>query len=221
MLFEKLLIYEDRASVSAAMNMAIDEALLEHCTTTPALRFYGWRGPSLSFGYFGKFSDIARETKDRELVRRWTGGGSVLHGLDLTYSLITPVSNPASGRGPPLIYAAIHRAIRQALWAEGRETELATAARPKISDACFANPVRHDLIFRGRKIAGAAQRRTRSGFLHQGSIQLLDLSQAFQDRFGSALAKKVEYEQIPPPVVERGAELTVKKYGTEAWLRRC
>ena len=122
MLFEQLLIYEDRAPVSAAMNMAIDEALLEHCTC-PALRFYGWRGPSLSFGYFGKFADIARETKDRDLVRRWTGGGSVLHGQDLTYSLVTPASDPASGEGPTAIYAAIHGAIREALpggWAGDR-----------------------------------------------------------------------------------------------------
>ncbi len=104
--------------------------------------------------------------------------------------------------------------------ADGRETELATAAGPKISDACFANPVRDDLIFRGRKIAGAAQRRTRGGFLHQGSIQLPDLSKAFRDRFASALSKKVEHEEIPPQVVERAAELAVEKYGTEAWLRR-
>jgi len=219
MLFEKLLIYKDRAPVSAAMNMAIDEALLEHCAC-PALRFYGWRGPSVSFGYFGKFADIARETKDREFVRRWTGGGSVLHGQDLTYSLITPASNPASLREPPLIYAAIHSAIRQALAADGRETELAMAAGPKTSDACFANPVRDDLIFRGRKIAGAAQRRTRGGFLHQGSIQLPNLSKAFRGRFASALAKKIEHEEIPPQVVARAAELAMEKYGTEAWLRR-
>ena len=219
MLFEKLLIYKDRAPVSAAMNMAIDEALLEHCAC-PALRFYGWRGPSVSFGYFGKFADIARETKDREFVRRWTGGGSVLHGQDLTYSLITPASNPASLREPPLIYAAIHSAIRQALAADGRETELAMAAGPKTSDACFANPVRDDLIFRGRKIAGAAQRRTRGGFLHQGSIQLPHLSKAFRGRFASALAKKIEHEEIPPQVVARAAELAMEKYGTEAWLRR-
>ena len=219
MLFEKLLIYEDRAAVSAAMNMAIDEALLEHCAC-PSLSFYGWRGPSLSFGYFGKFADIARETKDCEFVRRWTGGGSVLHGQDLTYSLVTPASNPASGRGPPLIYAAIHSAIRQALWADGLETELATTAGPTISDACFANPVRDDLIFRGHKIAGAAQRRTRDGFLHQGSIQLPDLSKAFRGRFAAALAKKVEHEEIPPQVVERAAGLAAEKYGTEAWLRR-
>jgi len=219
MLFEQLLIYEDRTPVSAAMNMAIDEALLEHCTC-PALRFYGWRRPSLSFGYFGRFADIARETKDREFVRRRTGGGSVLHGRDLTYSLITPASNHASGLAPPLLYAAIHSAIRQTLLADGRETELAAAAGPKISDACFANPVRDDLIFRGRKIAGAAQRRTRSGFLHQGSIQLPDLSKAFRDRLGSALSNKVEHEEIPPQVIERGTELAVEKYGTEAWLRR-
>jgi len=199
--------------------MAIDEALLEHCAC-PALRFYGWRGPSVSFGYFGKFADIARETKNREFVRRWTGGGSVLHGQDLTYSLITPASNPASLRGPPLIYAAIHSAIRQALAADGRETELAMAAGPKTSDACFANPVRDDLIFRGRKIAGAAQRRTRGGFLHQGSIQLPNLSKAFRGRFASALAKKIEHEEIPPQVVARAAELAMEKYGTEAWLRR-
>ena len=219
MLFERLLIYEDRAPVSAAMNMAVDEALLEHCAS-PALRFYGWRGPSLSFGYFGKFADIARETKGREFVRRWTGGGSVLHGRDLTYSLVTPTSDPASAQAPPAIYAALHGAIREALRADGKETELADTAGPKISDACFANPVRDDLIFRGRKIAGAAQRRTRGGFLHQGSIQLPGLSRAFRDRFASALAAKIEPEEIPPQVLERAIGLAAEKYGTEAWLRR-
>jgi lipoate-protein ligase A len=219
MLFERLLIYEDRAPVSAALNMAIDEALLEHCAG-PTLRFYGWRGPSLSFGYFGKFADVAGQAKDRELVRRWTGGGSVPHGLDLTYSLITPSSDPASGEGPPAIYAALHGAIREALRTDELETELAPTAAPKISDACFANPVRNDLIFRGRKVAGAAQRRTRGGFLHQGSVQLSGLSRAFRDRFASNLAAQVEDEEIPRPVLERAAELATEKYGTEAWLRR-
>jgi len=219
MLFERLLIYENRAPVGAAMNMAIDEALLEQCNQ-PTLRCYGWRRPSLSFGYFGKFADVAREAKDREIVRRWTGGGSVLHGEDLTYSLVTPATDPASSQGPPAIYAALHRAIRVALLAEGRETELADAAARKISDACFANPVRDDLLLEGRKIAGAAQRRTRGGFLHQGSIQLPDLSGIFRDRFASALSAKVEREEMPPQVLERAALLAAEKYGADAWLRR-
>ena len=219
MLFERLLISENRAPVSAAMNMAIDEALLEQCNQ-PTLRFYGWRRPSLSFGYFGKFADVAAEAKDRELVRRWTGGGSVLHGDDLTYSLVTPATDPASSQAPPAIYAALHNAIRVALLAEGRKTELAGAAAPKISGACFANPVRDDLLLAERKIAGAAQRRTRGGFLHQGSIQLSDLSQTFRDRFASAISAKVKREEMPSQVVERAAGLAAEKYGTDSWLHR-
>jgi lipoate-protein ligase A len=118
MLFERLIVHHDRAPVSAAMNMAIDEALLEQATL-PVLRFYGWRRPSLSFGYFGKFAEVAEETKTRELVRRWTGGGSVWHGEDLTYALITPASDPASAHGPAFIYATLHGAIRDTLLREG------------------------------------------------------------------------------------------------------
>jgi lipoate-protein ligase A len=219
MLFERLVISENRAPVSAVMNMAIDEALLEH-SAWPTLRFYGWRRPSLSFGYFGKFAEVADEGRAREIVRRWTGGGSVLHGQDLTYSLVTPTADPASSQGPPAIYAALHRAIGVALLAEGRDTELANAAAPKISDACFANPVRDDLLLAGRKIAGAAQRRTRGGFLHQGSIQLPDLLETFRERFASALSAKIEHEEMPPEVLERAVVLAAEKYGTEEWLHR-
>jgi len=47
-------IYHDESPHSAAMNMAIDEALLE-AAVVPTIRFYRWRSPALSFGYFGKF----------------------------------------------------------------------------------------------------------------------------------------------------------------------
>lgn len=219
MLFERLLVYDLGGAAGAAWNMAIDEALLEQATM-PALRFYGWERPSLSFGYFGRFADAAAEQERRDLVRRWTGGGIVLHGEDLTYSLVTPASEPAAALGPSAIYAALHGAMRDALAREGRAAELAAAAAPKISDACFANPVRDDLMMAGRKIAGAAQRRTRRGFLHQGSIQIPALSESFRERFATALAGEVHRSQIPPQVLERAAALTTEKYGTEEWLRR-
>ena len=219
MLFERLLVHDDDARTGAALNMAIDEALLEHATV-PILRFYGWRRPSLSFGYFGKFADIAAEMEQRDVVRRWTGGGIVLHGEDLTYSLVTPATDPASFHGPAAIYAALHGAIRDALRAEGSEAELAAQAAPKISDACFANPVRDDVMLLGRKIAGAAQRRTRGGFLHQGSIQISDLSEAFRDRFARALAARIQKEAIAPQILDRAAQLAAEKYGTVEWLRR-
>ena len=215
----KRLIVHDCGPANAALNMAIDEALLEQAAE-PVLRFYKWERAALSFGYFGKFADVAEEAARRDIVRRWTGGGVVLHGKDLTYSLITPASDTVSTEGPRAIYAALHRAIQDALLAEGRETELAAKTAPKISDACFANPVRDDLMWRGRKIAGAAQRRTRGGFLHQGSIQLLGLSQPFRDRFASALSATTRKEELPLSILERAAALAAEKYGDEAWLRR-
>jgi lipoate-protein ligase A len=219
MLFEELIVHDYHAPVSAAMNMAIDEALLEQATL-PALRFYGWRQPSLSFGYFNKFAEIAGEADDRELVRRWTGGGTVPHGEDLTYSLVTPATEAAAALGSSAIYAALHAAIRDALREEGKTAHLAPEAAPKISEACFANPVRNDVLLDERKIAGAAQRRTRGGFLHQGSIQLPDLPDSFRTRFVAALARKIRHEKLPPQILARAAILEAEKYGTATWLRR-
>ena len=219
MLFERLVVHDDEAPAGAALNMAIDEALFEHATL-PTLRFYSWRRPALSFGYFGQFADVAIEMQRREVVRRWTGGGIVPHGEDLTYSLVTPAVDPASSLGPATIYVALHRAICDLLREEGRQAELAPTDAPKISDACFANPVRDDVVMAGRKIAGAAQRRNRRGFLHQGSIQLPNLPVSFRARFASRLAEQIEWVKIPSVSNERAAQLAAKKYGTAEWLRR-
>src|SRR5262249_22660809 len=78
-LFAELDVYNDVAPHSASMNMAIYEALLESATV-PSIRFYRWQSPAASFGYFGKFSDVAIYASERDLIRRWTGGGIVFHG---------------------------------------------------------------------------------------------------------------------------------------------
>ena len=168
MLFERLILHDDRARASAALNMAIDEGVARACHAAhPALLRLA---PAVAFlRLLWEIRRHRRRNGTRDVVRRWTGGGSVLHGEDLTYSLVTPATDPASSHGPAAIYAALHGAIRDALRAEGSEAELAAQAAPKISDACFANPVRDDVMLRGRKIAGAAQRRTRGGFLHQAA----------------------------------------------------
>ena len=109
-LFADLTVYHDESPHSAAMNMAIDEALLE-TAVVPTIRFYRWRSPALSFGYFGKFSDVAIYAAERDLVRRWTGGGIVFHGEDLTYSIVIPASDPAFNESSIAIYEKIHRAL--------------------------------------------------------------------------------------------------------------
>ena len=218
MLFERLVVHDDGARESAALNMAIDEALFEQATV-PTLRFYSWREPALSFGYFGKFADVRMETEQRDVVRRWTGGGIVPHGDDLTYSLVTPAIDPTSSLGPNAVYAALHRAICDTLRECGFDAEMADGTSPKISEACFANPVRHDAMLSGRKIAGAAQRRTRRGYLHQGSIQISNLPASFRAGFASRLAHQIEWLQIPPAINLRAVQLVAEKYGTAEWLR--
>ncbi|HEY1770684.1 MAG TPA: hypothetical protein VGG02_10575 [Chthoniobacterales bacterium] len=219
MLFERLVVYDDQARAGAATNMAIDEALLE-LSDAPAIRFYGWARPALSFGYFGKFSDVESECGSRELVRRWTGGGIVPHGDDLTYALIVPAAHPIFGCEPAAIYASTHGAIRDAFAAIGIRATLTLTAREKISDSCFANPVRDDVLIADRKIAGAAQRRTRRGFLQQGSVQIANLPTEFRERLSAALSPNPERRKISDQVRARAAKLADEKYATEVWLRR-
>ena len=212
--FATLGTYFDEPSRSAAMNMAIDEALLE-IAALPSVRFYRWDHLALSFGYFGRFADVAEHKRDS--VRRWTGGGIVLHGEDLTYSLIIPASDPAFADSSSSIYENIHCAIQRAL---GGEAQLVAKAETKISESCFANPVRADVMMNGRKIAGAAQRRTRRGLLQQGSIQHVDLAPDFEMRFAQELASESIARELNGSILDRAREIAAQKYGTDAWLRR-
>ena len=40
------------------------------------------------------------------------------------------------------------------------------------SQFCMAKPTKYDVLFQGRKVGGGAQRRTKYGFLHQGTLCL-------------------------------------------------
>lgn len=207
-------VYDDAELRSATMNMALDEALLE-LATAPSLRFYRWERPSISFGYFSRYADVANES--RELVRRWTGGGIVPHGADLTYTVILPSRDGEKLPASRVVYTEIHDAIRIAL---PMSAALATRDAPKISDACFANPVTADVLVNGEKIAGAAQRRTRAGLLHQGSIQLADLPAGFREAFAAALCPAFERRSFNSELLARAEELARQKYGTSEWLGR-
>ena len=109
------------------MNMAIDEALLEFAAI-PLIRFYRWQFPALSFGYFGRFADVASYQCERDLVRRWTGGGIVFHGEDLTYSLVIPASDTAFAESSISIYEKIHQALCDALSETGQPAVIAAGA---------------------------------------------------------------------------------------------
>jgi lipoate-protein ligase A len=218
-MLDELLVYDDLEARPAALNMAIDEALLLSAFV-PVLRFYRWRRPSLSFGYFGRYAEVADQRAGRDIVRRWTGGGIVPHGDDLTYSVIVPKNDSFFLRSSLEVYAAVHDAIRRALEANKIAATLADQAAPKVSENCFANPVRADVLSGERKVAGAAHRRSRAGLLHQGSIQRNNLPGPFREDFARMLCHQVESRRLESNIVECAAEIAAIKYGTEAWLTR-
>ena len=230
-LFARLDIYYDVAAHSAAMNMAIDEALLE-TAVGPTIRFYRWRSLALSFGYFGKFSDVTIYAAKRDLVRRWTGGGIVFHGDDLTYSIVIPANDPVFDQSSIAIYEKIHRALCEGLNKIGTQAVVAggvdpggpvvgmRAAASASGYNCFANPVRADVMMDGRKIAGAAQRRTRRGLLQQGSIQGFAMSTDLAQRFAQALSANCSESEITKAILKQAQQVAHQKYGTESWLRK-
>jgi lipoyl(octanoyl) transferase len=226
-LFAALSVHNDITPHSAAMNMAIDEAVLE-TAAVPTIRFYRWRSSALSFGYFGKFSDVAIYAAERDLVRRWTGGGIVLHGHDLTYSIVIPASDPAFAESSLAIYEKIHRALAEALNGSCGRAELVGSARcadqtPQRgvpTNNCFANPVRADVMMDGRKIAGAAQRRTHRGLLQQGSIQGITIKTDLAQKFAQALSTNCNEFEVNEEILQRARDLAQQRYGTDSWLRK-
>jgi len=214
-LFDHLLEVLDPDPHSAALNMAIDEALLR-AAREPMLRIYRWARPAVSFGYFGKWSEVERAWPERDAVRRWTGGGIVPHGDDVTYSLIVPRGHPVAMLGPLESYRAVHEALAAALGS----ASLATRADPKISNACFENTVQHDVVLAGKKIAGAAQRRSKFGLLHQGSIQPVGDSVAVARMLREELAQQIETMPLTREIHEDALRLVVERYGRREWSQR-
>jgi lipoate-protein ligase A len=217
------------ASQSAAENMAWDETLLESAPriARPVLRFYGWREPAASFGYFQQYAQVADLTSLRPLIRRPTGGGLVPHERDWTYALVFPPGHPWYGYRARQSYAEVHRWVQSSLRQLGLETQLAAAARSADTRQCFAGAVCDDLLWHGAKIAGAAQRRTRAGLLIQGSVQppravmpRADWEAAMREAARSACGVQWERWEPDAPFLNCARRLATEKYSQTAYNAR-
>ncbi len=163
----------------AAMNMAIDEAILiaQKEQPNPTLRFYDWTTPAFSFGYF---QDIASEvdveacrSEGIELVKRMTGGGTVVHGWDLTYTLILP--RQAGEMGVSETYQLLGKSLVKAFEILGIPAECYTDKADSTQSSeniCLTNPAENDVMCNEKKLAGVSVRRNRSGIMFQGYISL-------------------------------------------------
>jgi lipoate-protein ligase A len=153
--------------------MAFDEALLESAAQVgfPVLRWYAWTSPAATFGYFQSHQDIASWTRIQPLLRRPTGGGLVPHLADWTYAFAVPPGHEWYRLRAPDSYLRMHRWLQSAFALCNLPSTIALCCETSGPGQCFVGWEKSDLLCHGRKLAGAAQRRNRSGLLIQGSIK--------------------------------------------------
>src|SRR5262249_26701256 len=146
-------------------NMAADEVMLDAAVTGQAsLRFYTWQPATLSLGYFQSHS--VRESDPRLLslpfVRRPSGGATLVHDHELTYALALAAGNERQPRGQSWI-CRMHDIIGETLRFFRVETRAVACGQEKKFDdvLCFQHQTAGDLILKGDKIVGSAQRKQR------------------------------------------------------------
>lgn len=208
--------------------MALDYTLLEAAPMIrkTVLRFYSWSEAAATFGYFQKFSEVERMTTLRPLVRRPTGGGLVPHDADWTYSLIVPPSADWYRLKAVESYRRLHEWIQAAFHRAGFKTDLSPDSFRGTRGQCFAGPEQFDLVWQERKMAGAAQRRTRQGLLVQGSIQPPPglARSIWETAFCEVAAEQwgVEWQpwELGPELERQVQKLARQKYATSQYNRQ-
>ena len=212
---------------NAATNMAVDEALLRNPTERrlPLLRVYAWARPTVSFGYFQEFPALL--AAKYEIIRRPTGGGVVYHGADTTYTVVVPPGHPLYEMSTAAAYCALHKAIAAACErlcdkVSGRSPTLQTisTSSPRGQYECFQNPVHGDVVAEGRKLAGGAQRRTKRGMLHQGSIAAEVTADQLQAGFRRTFQVDFQHYELAPAENALAEKLARDKYATDAWNQK-
>jgi len=169
---------------SPEKNMERDACLLEEMNPEdlPILHFYEWEGPCATYGHFiqpyDHLSQSAVQKHGLNLARRPTGGGVTFHLTDLAFSVLVPASNLNYSLNVMNNYAYVNKHVAAAV-----KSFLGVSQAPVLleeeSDCisvchhfCMAKPTKYDVLWEGKKVGGGAQRRTKKGFLHQGTIAL-------------------------------------------------
>lgn len=164
---------------NAAMNMAIDEAILNARIANQVpntLRLYRWQPSALSIGKNQTpenevYLDTAKQL-GVEVVRRISGGGTVYHDFEgeVTYSVIAQIADLGTA-DVTTVYTKIYCAITDALRILGVPADFSGGDAKNCPNLTVA----------GKKISGSSQTISRGVVLQHGTILVnVDLAKMFQ-----------------------------------------
>lgn len=175
----------EREAATAASNMEYDAELLKTLVPTalPILHLYDWIKPSLTYGFFAQPEKLlnleAVEKHGFDLAKRPTGGGVVFHIWDLAFSILIPAGSSLYSQNTLENYELINQVVFNVVQDFVGKSALMSLTphdsmiqHPEQAFFCMARPTKYDLVVGKKKIAGAAQRKMKQGFLHQGTIAL-------------------------------------------------
>lgn len=170
------------APLAGSLNMAVDEAILREVAvgnSPPTLRFFAWQPACLSLGYAQSIDDVDRDrlpSRGWDLVRRPTGGKAILHTDELTYSVITPQTDPRVAAGIVESYKRLSAGLMRGLelidLLPRNDHALAKTPRTEAEAVCFVVPSNYEITIIGKKLIGSAQARKQGVVLQHGSLPL-------------------------------------------------
>ena len=213
-ILSRLQLWEDSSPRTPAGQMACDEALLHSCEM-PVLRVYRWAAPAVTFGYAQRLAAVQPLARRLPVMRRWSGGGMVFHGSDVTLALAIPASEAAASGSSRDIYSAIHEGLLPAIQKTLPDARLVLPEECRCGPVCFESPVAFDIIAGASKICGGALRRSKAGVLYQGSLHLPG---AVPAELANSLAVEVSRFEKAAALQASIDKLASGKYETPAWL---
>lgn len=181
----------DTGKSNSKKNMEIDQVLLKELDekANPLLHIYDWEGPSATYGYFAKPEELLDmdgiKKNHLNIARRITGGGMTFHFCDYAFSFLMPKNHPYFSENTLKNYQFVNQFVIKAMAPFIDEKHGLSFFSPEKEQGCcdlnfcMAKPTRYDVIYKGKKVGGAAQRKKQNGYLHHGTISIALPSPSF------------------------------------------
>jgi lipoate-protein ligase A len=172
--------------LAGAENMARDAALLGSMTpdALPVLRIFLWQKPTVTFGRMqsrelamsmARAHDAHFSESDWDVAQRPSGGGTVLHKNDVSFSVAWHKGHASFPACIKNNYLAVHQAVADGLASRGVQASLYPTASKNPAPFCFTGPVENDVMLKGKKICGGALRAAGAARLYQGNLLAEDV----------------------------------------------
>jgi lipoate-protein ligase A len=199
--------------------MSLDEMLFHEYKNEPVLRIYYWNNAYTTIGYFQSSKNI----KEKEFVRRFTGGLVVNHYKDISYSFVVS-SVFWEVYDQHYTYKNIHFTIQKTLCIFGINSKISTENRGDINNICIKTICENDLISNGKKIVGSCLRRRGDKIIVQGSIHI-DLDgddrkiffKEFTKNLAKILKKEIKTYSLSDNNIECAKKFAIEKYSNPQW----